>query len=134
MSASGTRKQSPSKISESSLSAQMKTRSDDRVYAAISRKSVKEFSGEGWYPEQAVSRAGPKMFTIWLAYAAFEENDKGSIESGKLADFTVLSRDIMKIPDPEILNTHSVMTVIGGEVAFEDRQSIRFDETQTHLQ
>ena|SRR5438067_6192804 len=50
---------------------------------------------------------------------AFEENAKGSIESGKLADFAVLSQDIMKILEPEILNTHSVMTVIGGEVMFE---------------
>ena len=89
-------------------------------YAAISRKSVKEFSGEGWHPQQAVSREqAPKMFTIWPAYATFEENAKGSIESGKLADFAVLSQDIMKILEPEILNTHSVMTVIGGEVMFE---------------
>jgi predicted amidohydrolase YtcJ len=66
-------------------------------YAAISRKSVKGFSGEGWHPEQAVSREQAlKMFTC---LAAFQENDKGSIEVGKLADFTVLSRDIMKIPD-----------------------------------
>ena len=73
------------------------------------------------------------MFTL-RPYAAFEENDKGSIESGKLAEFAVLSRDIMKIPEPEILNTHSVMTVIGGEVVFEDRQSNRFVGTQAHLQ
>ena len=104
-------------------------------YAAVSRKSIKGESGDGWHPEQAVSREQAlKMFTIWPAYAAFEENDKGSIESGKLADFTVLSQDIMKIPDPEILNTHSVMTVIGGQVVFEDRQSNRSDETQAHLQ
>ena len=45
------------------------------------------------------------MFTLWPAYAAFEENDKGSIEVGKLADFTVLSQDIMKIPEPELLNS-----------------------------
>ena len=50
------------------------------------------------------------------AAAAFEENDKGSIEPGKLADFTVLSNDIMKIAPPEILKTRSVMTVIGGEI------------------
>jgi predicted amidohydrolase YtcJ len=88
-------------------------------YAAVARKSVKGFSGEGWHPEQAVSREQAlKMFTIWPAYAAFEENDKGSIESGKLADFTVLSSDIMKIPEPEILKTRCVMTVIGGEVVF----------------
>ncbi len=62
------------------------------------------------------------MFTIWPAYSAFEENDKGSIESGKLADFTVLSQDIMKIPDPEILNTRCVMTIIGGEVVSESRR------------
>jgi predicted amidohydrolase YtcJ len=104
-------------------------------YAAVTRKSIKGESGEGWHPEQAVSREQAlKMFTIWPAYAAFEEKDKGSIESGKLADFTVLSQDIMKIPEPEILNTRSVMTVIGGEVVFEDRQSNRSDGTQAHLQ
>src|SRR5438445_12654308 len=89
-------------------------------YAAISRKSVKGVSGEGWHLEQAVSRdQALKMFTIWPAYAAFEEKDKGSIEVGKLADFTVLSNDIMKIPEPDILRTRCVMTVIGGEIVFE---------------
>jgi hypothetical protein len=88
-------------------------------YAAVARKSIKGESGEGWHPEQAVSREQAlKMFTIWPAYAAFEENDKGSIEIGKFADFTVLSRDIMKIPAPEILKTHCVMTIIGGEIVF----------------
>src|SRR6266581_3760055 len=89
-------------------------------YAAVTRKSVKGFSAEGWHPEQAVSREDAlKMFTLWPAYAAFEETDKGSIEPGKLADFTVLSNDIMKIPEPEIPTTRCAMTVIGGEIFFE---------------
>ncbi|HWO02255.1 MAG TPA: amidohydrolase [Blastocatellia bacterium] len=89
-------------------------------YAAVSRKSLNGFSGEGWHPEQAVSREQAlKMFTIWAAYAAFEEKVKGSIEVGKLADLTVLSADIMKIAEPEILKTRCVMTVIGGEVVFQ---------------
>ena len=88
-------------------------------YAAVARKSIKGKSGEGWHPEQAVSRENAlKMFTIWPAYAAFEEKDKGSIEVGKLADFTVLSRDIMKIPEAEILETQNEMTVIGGEIIY----------------
>jgi predicted amidohydrolase YtcJ len=88
-------------------------------YAAVARKSVKGFSGEGWHPEQAVSREQAlKMFTLWPAYAAFEEKDKGSIEVGKHADFTVLTNDIMKIPEPEILNTRAVMTIIGGEIVY----------------
>ena len=91
-------------------------------YAAVARKSVKGFSAEGWHSEQAVSREQAlKMFTLWPAYAAFEENDKGSIEPGKLADFTVLSNDIMTIPEPDILKTRCVMTIIGGEIEFEDR-------------
>jgi len=78
--------------------------------------------GEGWHPEQAVSREQAlRMFTINAAYAAFEENDKGSIEVGKLADFTVFSNDIMKIPGPEILKTRCEMTIIGGEIVYEDR-------------
>ncbi len=89
-------------------------------YAAVARKDQKGFSGEGWHPEEAVSRADAlKMFTIWPAYAAFEEKLRGSIEVGKLADLTILSADIMKIPEPEILKTRCVMTVIGGEIVYE---------------
>jgi predicted amidohydrolase YtcJ len=88
-------------------------------YAAVARKSINGESGEGWHPEQAVSREDAlKMFTIWPAYAAFQEKDKGSIEVGKLADFTVLSQDIMKIPEMEILETRNEMTVIGGEIIY----------------
>lgn len=88
-------------------------------YAAVSRKSMGGEQREGWHPEQAVSREQAlKMFTVWPAYAAFEEHDKGSIEPGKLADLTVLSDDIMKIDEPQILKTRCLMTVIGGEVVF----------------
>jgi predicted amidohydrolase YtcJ len=93
-------------------------------YAAVARKSVKGFSGDGWHPEQALSREQAlKMFTAWPAYAAFEEKDKGSIEVGKLADFTILSKDIMQISEPEILTTTCEMTVIGGEIVFKKTQS-----------
>ena len=89
-------------------------------YAAVARKSQDGFTGEGWHPEQAVSREQAlKMFTAWPAYAAFEEKDKGSIEAGKLADLTVLSADIMKVPEAEILQAHCLMTVVGGEVVYE---------------
>ncbi|HKP05560.1 MAG TPA: amidohydrolase [Chthoniobacterales bacterium] len=89
-------------------------------YAAVARKSIKGESLDGWHPEQAVTREQAlKMFTLAPAYAAFEENDKGSIEPGKLADLTVLSADIMKIAEPEILTTKCAMTVIGGEVVYE---------------
>ena len=90
-------------------------------YAAVARKDQKGFSSDGWHPEEAVTRAQAlKMFTIWPAYAAFEEKLRGSIETGKLADLTILSADIMSIPAPEILKTHCVMTVINGEILFDD--------------
>ncbi len=89
-------------------------------YAAVARKDMKGFSGEGWHPEEAATREQAlKMFTIWPAYAAFEETLRGSIETGKLADFTILSADIMKIPEMEILKTRCMMTVIGGEIVYE---------------
>ncbi len=89
-------------------------------YAAVARKDQKGFSGEGWHTEEAATRdQALKMFTIWPAFAAFEEKLRGSIEVGKLADFTVLSADIMKIPETEILKTHCMMTVIGGEIVYE---------------
>jgi predicted amidohydrolase YtcJ len=90
-------------------------------YAAVARKDQKGFSAEGWHPEEAVTRAQAlKMFTIWPAYAAFEEKLRGTIEVGKLADLTILSADIMTIPAPEILKTRCVMTVINGEIVYEE--------------
>jgi predicted amidohydrolase YtcJ len=92
-------------------------------YAAVARKDLKGFSGEGWHPEQAVSREQAlKMFTIWSAYAAFKENERGSIEPGKFADLTVLSQDIMKISEAEIPKTKCVMTVVNGEVVYDSGQ------------
>lgn len=89
-------------------------------YAAVARKDIRGFTGAGWHPEEAVTREQAlKMFTVWPAYAAFEENLRGAIEVGKLADFTVLSADIMKIPEQEILKTRCVMTVIGGEIVYQ---------------
>jgi len=86
-------------------------------YGAVARKTLQGKSGDGWHPELAVSRQQAlKMFTAWAAYTAFEENVRGSIEPGKWADFTVLSQDILKIPEAEILKTACKMTVIGGEI------------------
>ncbi len=89
-------------------------------YAAVARKDQKGFSGEGWHPEEAVTRSQAlKMFTLWPAYAAFEEKLRGTIEVGKLADLTILSADIMTIPAPEILKTRCMMTVINGEIVYQ---------------
>lgn len=97
-------------------------RGDPRVefYAAVARKDLSGFSAEGWHPELAVSREEAlKMFTIWSAYASFMEDDLGTIEVGKLADFTVFSGDIMTIPEAEILEVNVVMTVVDGEIVYQ---------------
>jgi predicted amidohydrolase YtcJ len=89
-------------------------------YAAVSRRDTAGFQGAGWHPEQVATRQEAlKMFTLWAAYAAFEEDRRGTIEPGKWADLTVLSADIMRIPERDILRTRAVMTVIGGEVVYE---------------
>jgi predicted amidohydrolase YtcJ len=86
-------------------------------YAAVARRSLDGFADANWHPEQRVSRMEAlRMFTTASAYAAFQENERGSIEVGKLADFSVFSADLMQVPEAEILTTRAVMTIIGGEV------------------
>ena len=58
------------------------------------------------------------LFTRNAAYAAFEEDDLGTIEPGKLADFTVFDRDLMTVPEAEILEAKPLMTMVGGEVVW----------------
>ena len=89
-------------------------------YAAVTRKDLDGFYSKGWHLEQAVTREEAlKMFTIWPAFAAFQEDIKGTIEVGKLADLTVFSKDIMKVPEEEIIQTQAVMTVVNGQIVFE---------------
>jgi predicted amidohydrolase YtcJ len=89
-------------------------------YAAITRQDHKGQPAGGWFPEQRMSREEALLsFTLEAAYAAFEERQKGSLEAGKLADFVVLSRDIMSIPPADILKTEVVRTVLGGETVYQ---------------
>ncbi len=96
-------------------------RGDPRIefYAAVARRGLDGTQTEDWRPGQAVTRAEAlKMFTAWPAYASFAEDSLGAIEPGKRADFTVFSKDIMTIPEDEILTVETVMTVIDGEIVF----------------
>nr|WP_321439360.1 amidohydrolase [uncultured Hyphomonas sp.] len=89
-------------------------------YAAVARKDLKGFEGEGWHPEQKLTREQAlALFTSAAAYAAFQEDDLGTIEAGKLADFTVFDIDLMTVPEAEILDAKTVMTVVGGKIVYD---------------
>ncbi|WP_229838670.1 amidohydrolase [Roseivirga thermotolerans] len=88
-------------------------------YASISRKTLEGFPEEGFEADQAMTRAQAlKSYTLDGAYAEFEEDFKGSIEVGKAADFTIFNKNIMTIPEQEILKTKVSMTVVGGEIVY----------------
>jgi predicted amidohydrolase YtcJ len=94
-------------------------------YAAITRQKQDGTYGAnqagGWFPDQRMSRdEALRSWTIEGAYAAFEEKRKGSIEPGKMADFVMLSGDIMAIPPADILKTRVTMTVTGGKIVWRE--------------
>ncbi len=85
-------------------------------YATVSRKTA---NGTVFYPEQRLSRMEAlETYTINGAYAAFEEGIKGTLTPGKLADITVLSKDILTIPEDEIPTAEVVYTIVGGDVKY----------------
>ncbi len=96
---------------------------DPRIefYAAITRKDTDGFHAEGWNLNQRLTRLEAlKMFTIWPAIASFEDDIKGTIEVGKLADFSIFDKDIMTIPEQEILSVKNVYTIVGGRIVYEN--------------
>ncbi len=89
------------------------------VQAAVTRKSSS--SGKVTRPELAISVAdGVRMYTINAAYQEGKEAVRGSIEVGKVADFQVLDRDIFAVAHEEIGASRVVMTMVGGNVVFQD--------------
>ena len=90
-------------------------------YASVSRKRVD--NGMVFYAEQSMTREEALYsYTLGNAYAAFEEKDKGSLEEGKLADVVILSNDLLKCKEEEIMNTKVLATIVGSKVKWSDKQ------------
>lgn len=88
-------------------------------YASVSRKTLMGTPEGGYEPDQKMTREQAlRSYTLDAAYGAFEENIKGSITVGKLADFTIYDQDIMKVDERQLLNTQIAMTIFNGEVVY----------------
>lgn len=89
------------------------------IYAAITRQDPPGNPPGGWYPEQRMTiYEALRGYTIEGAYAEFEENVKGSIEAGKLADLIVISKDILKASPQEVLSITVLKTFVGGRLVY----------------
>ena len=90
----------------------------ESFYASVTRKRID--NGFEFFPENSMTREEAiYSYTMANAFAAFEENDKGSLEVGKLADITVLSKNLVTCTDDEILNTEVLYTIVGGEIKYQ---------------
>lgn len=89
-------------------------------HSAVARKDVDGNPSEGFLKENALTRnEALKGMTIWAAYSNFEDSFKGSIEKGKFADFVILTKDIMKVPEEEITRAEVVATIVNGSIVFQ---------------
>jgi predicted amidohydrolase YtcJ len=92
------------------------------IYAAVTRRTIDEKTPNGWVPEQKITvEQALKAYTISGAYASFEEDFKGSLETGKAADFVILEKDITAIDPVDIRNVKVLRTVVGGKTVFEEK-------------
>lgn len=88
-------------------------------YAAVVRKDAKGWPAEGYQMENALTReAALRGMTIWAAKANFEENEKGSLERGKFADFMMTDKDLLKTAPAELLQVKVLATFVNGEKVF----------------
>jgi predicted amidohydrolase YtcJ len=91
----------------------------ENMYYAITRKNTNGEPAGGWHPEQSITlKEAIAAYTMNPAYASHEEDVKGSLKAGKLADLVVLSKDILSVPPEELLSTHVLLTLLGGKVVY----------------
>ena len=92
-------------------------------HSSVSRQDENNWPAAGWFPEQKMTREEAlKSMTIWPAYASFQEGLIGSLTPGKLADFVILDRDIMRVAEQDILGTRVIATYLGGRAIYERRE------------
>jgi predicted amidohydrolase YtcJ len=92
------------------------------IYAAVTRRTLDGKNPKGWIPEQKISvEEAVRAYTVGSAYAEFQENVKGTITQGKLADLVILSSDIFKIDPKDIEKAKVVMTIMDGRIVYEVR-------------
>ena len=90
------------------------------LYAAVTRQFPDGTPPGGWFPEERITMAQAiEYYTLGSAYAEFQEQRKGSLTAGKLADLVILSTDVFTVPPREILDTKPTLTMVGGRVVFE---------------
>src|SRR3974377_871883 len=90
------------------------------LYAAVTRATLDGKNPGGWFPEQKLTvPEAVEAYTMGSAYAEFQEKEKGSITSGKLADMVLLSEDIFAIAPEKIRDVHVMKTILGGKVIYE---------------
>jgi hypothetical protein len=90
------------------------------IYAAVTRRTLDGKNPDGWIPEQKLTvPQAVHAYTVGSAYAESQDDLKGSLEPGKLADFVVLSDDIFRLDPKQIENVHVELTASGGEIVYE---------------
>ncbi|MFC0634391.1 amidohydrolase [Brevundimonas balnearis] len=91
-------------------------------YAAVARRDLNGFQGPDWRPDEAVDRlTALRMFTLWPAYASFREDELGTIQVGKRADFTAFDIDLMTVPAERIPTGRAVLTIVDGRIVHDAR-------------
>jgi predicted amidohydrolase YtcJ len=89
------------------------------LYAAVTRKDRLGEEGEGWFPEQKITmEEAIKYYTLGSAYAQFMNDRKGMIKKGYLADIVIVDKDLLTIPESEIMKTKVDYTIVGGKVVY----------------
>ena len=92
------------------------------IYAAVTRRTLDGKRPEGWVPAQKITvEEALRAYTATAAYASFEEDLKGTLEPGKLADFVILDRDLTQVPPTEIRGVRVVATYVGGRAVFQGK-------------
>ncbi|MEO8879841.1 MAG: amidohydrolase family protein [Gemmatimonadaceae bacterium] len=100
-------------------------------HSSVTRQDADNMPAGGWYPDQRMTREEAlRSMTLWPAYAAFQENELGSITVGKYADFTVLNRDIMTVAPEQILGAQVVATYVGGKPVYQAKMAVLTSEAR----